>query len=685
MKNLLSKILVSLLLLISTIHAYEVDSVFIHLDSLKQNIEIDSPWQFHSGDDTAWASPNYNSASWDTLRSWFKGDETKWEGIGWFRKTIVIDYALRNKAIAFQMYHYGASEIYLNGNLVHKFGTVGKDTSSEKIFQPLGIPIVLELDTNLVYTLAIRYSNQRSIIDKSWMKHWLSGNGFEVSFREINLAFSKLIYSGRIGSGVNFGIFGLFLSLSILYFFLFIFYVRRVENLYYSFFTFFIGLIFASVYMQYSFFGGITYIVIIKIVNIFAILLTFIFYLAFLNSIFYKRITKIFYAFLLFAVGNGILIFIHGSDEIANISIPAFIILTTLEGLRIIIIAIKNKAKNAWIIGGGVISFVSLIVVFLGIVFITGHLNINGIGPLLLFVFGLFGLSLSMSIYLAKDIAFTNKRLEQQLITVKELSTKELEHQKRTAELELKAERQKAENDRKTKELEDARNLQLSLLPKSIPEFPEYEIAVYMKTATEVGGDYYDFNLKNEILTIVIGDATGHGLNAGTMVTATKSLFNNFAEFPDIISSMQKMSVSLKKMNFKFLSMCFALLKIEKNKLRITSAGMPPAYIYRSENKKIEELMLKGMPLGTVRNYPYQLIETELNNGDVLFLYSDGFPELFNPQKELLGYEKMKNEFIEVASKTPNEIIERFKLVIDEWREGAEINDDITFIVVKKH
>ena len=82
------------------------------------------------------------------------------------------------------------------------------------------------------------------------------------------------------------------------------------------------------------------------------------------------------------------------------------------------------------------------------------------------------------------------------------------------------------ENNRKTKELEEARQLQLSMLPKTIPSLPHLDIAVYMKTATEVGGDYYDFNVGLDgTLTVAIGDATGHGMQAGTIVSMAKALF----------------------------------------------------------------------------------------------------------------------------------------------------------------
>ena len=90
-------------------------------------------------------------------------------------------------------------------------------------------------------------------------------------------------------------------------------------------------------------------------------------------------------------------------------------------------------------------------------------------------------------------------------------------------EAQLRAQLAETENERKTKELEEARQLQLSMLPKTLPQLPHLDIAAYMKTATEVGGDYYDFNVAIDgTLTVVLGDATGHGMRAGTMVTSAK-------------------------------------------------------------------------------------------------------------------------------------------------------------------
>ena len=112
-------------------------------------------------------------------------------------------------------------------------------------------------------------------------------------------------------------------------------------------------------------------------------------------------------------------------------------------------------------------------------------------------------------------------------------------------------------------------------------------------------------------------------------------------------------------------------------------SGMPHALLYRSENKKVEEIILKGMPLGAVNNFPYQIKTTELNPGDTLLLLSDGLPELFNDKKEMFGYDRVTTEYEKVASNNAKEIIEQLKNVGSEWLNGNDPDDDITFVVIK--
>jgi ligand-binding sensor domain-containing protein len=224
-------------------------------------------------------------------------------------------------------------------------------------------------------------------------------------------------------------------------------------------------------------------------------------------------------------------------------------------------------------------------------------------------------------------------------IARQKMKMQEAVHRAESAELQSRA--VQAENERKSKELEEARELQLSMLPKALPELPNLDIAVYMKTATEVGGDYYDFNVSIDgTLTVVLGDATGHGMKAGTMVTTVKGLFNSYANNNDILFTFHEMSRCIKQMHFQQLSMCLTMLKIQGNKLLMSAAGMPPIFIYRQSDKKIDEEVIKGMPLGTMSDFPYEVRDTVLNNGDTILLMSDGFPELLNNNDEQYGYKK---------------------------------------------
>jgi ligand-binding sensor domain-containing protein len=130
---------------------------------------------------------------------------------------------------------------------------------------------------------------------------------------------------------------------------------------------------------------------------------------------------------------------------------------------------------------------------------------------------------------------------ERRRIEEAELRAETAELQARASEAERKV--LEAEFSQKKKELDEARELQLSMLPKELPQLPNLDIAVYMKTATEVGGDYYDFHIGLDgTLTVVLGDATGHGMKAGTMVTTTKSLFNVLAPNPNIVETFHEMT-----------------------------------------------------------------------------------------------------------------------------------------------
>jgi len=241
-----------------------------------------------------------------------------------------------------------------------------------------------------------------------------------------------------------------------------------------------------------------------------------------------------------------------------------------------------------------------------------------------------------------------------------------------------------AENQQRAKEMEEARQLQLSMLPKSAPYLPHIEIAASMKPATEVGGDYYDWRLGADgALTIAIGDATGHGLKAGTMVTVTKGLFNHLAEQADLVATLSQTSRALKRMNLRSLFMAMTLVRLIGNRLQCSVAGMPPILIYRAATRAIEEIPLRGAPLGGLTDYAYRQAETLLSTGDVVLLLSDGLPERFNAAGEMFGYDRSKESLLANAHAAPQAIIERLLQTGEDWAAGKAADDDMTFVVLK--
>ncbi len=239
-------------------------------------------------------------------------------------------------------------------------------------------------------------------------------------------------------------------------------------------------------------------------------------------------------------------------------------------------------------------------------------------------------------------------------------------------------------NERKTKELEQARKLQLSMLPKEIPCLPNLDIAVHMKTATEVGGDYYDFRkTEDDTLTAALGDATGHGMKAGMMVSISKGLFQNLAEQPDLKYVISQFNSSIISMKLQPMFMSLTFIRINNNQLQFVGAGMPPMLFYQSKTNSIKEIESSGPPLGGFLNFDYNMCNYKLSSGDVIVLMSDGFAERMNASKKIFGWNKGRELLAGINGSTSDEIIKEFEKASDEWGGIRPQDDDITFLVMK--
>jgi serine phosphatase RsbU (regulator of sigma subunit) len=661
------KILVHLIILIilANYNFLTAQSFLLNSDSLKQKKVIypTAEMDFKPGDNVEWAKRVTGEKDWKIEDSQIlPGSEISWDGVGWFRLFLDVDSNLVGKNVGIYLYSTGDLQFYLNGNLIFNFDEMVR------------LPQTIVFDKPGENYVAIRFENpdwQRLHNANSWA-------GFRIVFADYDYALESKIKNDRTTLIEELVFLIPALLLALLHSFIFIFDRRKKQNFYYVLFLLsFSVYIFILYYFRYSS-DQLT----VSFLNRFFLLLLN--YILFFGALTIFKICSFKQKYIIWFFVTATLIGILG------FIFPGKISLYYLTYIFIIYISYRagaaltgkeNIHDNVKIIRVGFI-FLSLS----GIYQIL--LSFGIIGPLFgtnnVFLFGVLIFLLSMSVGLAKEFVDNQNDLEKQLSQVKKLSAKTLKQELVAKELETEKKYLEIENERKSIELSDARNLQLSMLPKDIPKFDNLEISAYMNTATEVGGDYYDIiPLTSNSLIVALGDATGHGTKAGLMVAIMKSMFKSLASNYLITDFFSKCNEIIKDMKLGNLFMSLSVIRINDNYIVASSAGMPPILIFRSSTRNIETLLFKSMPLGAFKNFPYEEKETEVRPGDIIFIFSDGLSELFNKDKEMFGIENIKKLLVELESEPTDKIIGGFKQKINNWLNEKSLDDDVTMIVIK--
>ena len=243
--------------------------------------------------------------------------------------------------------------------------------------------------------------------------------------------------------------------------------------------------------------------------------------------------------------------------------------------------------------------------------------------------------------------------------------------------------KKKLEDDRKNGELAEAKALQERLLPKTLPVIKNLDIAGYLRTSTEVGGDYYDFFEQSDgSLYAICGDATGHGTPSGMLVSITKAGIIGLPQLSpkDMLHELNRV---VKKVDLGILRMSLNIALIKDSEVIVSSAGMPPYFMYRAATKTTEEIQLSGVPLGSFKDIQFDQITTAFNTGDILVIISDGLPEAPNLAGELFDYQKLQDLITNYGNLTAQEVIDQLMIEADNWLAGNHNPDDITLVVIK--
>lgn len=636
-------------------------------------------WRYNPGDSLAWARPHFDDRLWEITYPRLNPQQAPargWEGIGWFRAHLAVDSSLWGVPLGLTVEHAGACEIYLDGDLLYAYGSVAAAGSPEvSVLDHNPKPLVIKRDQD--HLLAIRYSCANT--DK------ILALGGDVGFfplvsGDLGQSIQRRVEAVRKTTTSEIAFPAIAVTLGGLHILLFLFLPRTRENLYFALFMIFWG---SYVWLA----NGLNFVTSVDGLLVGSRLTGAIvngaiaFGLLTIYARFLSKVPTVGYAFLLACAVFAILtLFVAIPGPTQEYLVYALITLATLEIFRVFVVAARERWRERWIAAVGfatfMLSLVYQVLIQLSVVSPIAQMDNVAVGTLVL--------SVCFSIDLSRKFARTSKDLQEQLVQVERFSRQAIAQERLAKEEEVARRMLEADNARKTRELEDARKVQLSMLPKEVPNVPHVDIAVRMETATEIGGDYYDFYVGEDgTLTVALGDATGHGARAGTMVSVTKGLFHEFAPLSDFQTIFERFTGAFKRMNLGPLYMALLLVRLKDHSISVSSAGMPPILIYRSATGTVERIVTKGMPLGGFAGFPYQTKEAALEKGDVVLLMSDGFVEMFNPENETFDELRAVESFKEAASQSPTQIIGHLLERGTEWAGGRRQRDDVTFVVMK--
>ena len=239
--------------------------------------------------------------------------------------------------------------------------------------------------------------------------------------------------------------------------------------------------------------------------------------------------------------------------------------------------------------------------------------------------------------------------------------------------------REREENDRMSRELDEANKVQLSLFPNWIPKIEGFEINGFCLPCQQVGGDWFDYiQLNDGRLGFVLADVAGKGMAAALLMASTRSILRMFAEKDlsanNILTQINKILIE----DFpktRFVTMIYGILDPKNKMISFANAGhLSPLLINSNEIKFLETI--SGLPLGLI-DIPYVENEIELTEGSKLLLYSDGVSEAMNSKDEEYGTERILSH---MKKKTSS--IQSLLEDVRSFASGHPASDDITILMI---
>ncbi|MBE7413211.1 MAG: SpoIIE family protein phosphatase [Leptospiraceae bacterium] len=248
--------------------------------------------------------------------------------------------------------------------------------------------------------------------------------------------------------------------------------------------------------------------------------------------------------------------------------------------------------------------------------------------------------------------------------------------------------------ERVEKEIEIAREIQFALLPKSMPVHPRYEFGGLMIPARGIGGDYFDIIVSpndNDTL-LCIGDVSGKGIPAGLVMATVRTIIHSLVRKKfstwDIASDVNTYIYHNYKNSAipRFMSITVIRWDSQSDTFHFSGAGHGDILVYREKSKKIESIPTNGIILGIQPDISkfFNTGVIEMNEGDVMLTFTDGVTEATNTEGLQFEEANLIQSFLRNVSLDPQEMLANIYKDIKVFTSGAEQNDDITLLTLKR-
>lgn len=717
--------------LINHINFDKVQTGNIHINlegNLKNDLGIKLNWLYFNYDNKAALNNSLADSGFSVVsETQLEIDEDEnqnkinFKGIAWYKLYFKVDLKYIKKIQNLFISQIGATEFYLDGDLIGKFGQISeKGVATEAVYINEEV-IRFFLQDTLIHALTIRYATP-DYSDSFNYKERKVGPQVMLAGPEEKDSRSNML---DVMHSITNMLAAFFFALFCIHLVIYLFYREKIFNLYYSLFLLFLSLSFFEFYLVNFIEDVETYLWLSNIDGVFFPACCF-FLVTLLNKLLNEKRTKHYLFLCLMMIALVIdLLFIR---RFAGTLTTSILFYTYFNTLAHSIVGIKRKIPSSKFLGWGILSFtISMILLIItGFLISTVFQDLSdGLVTfifLLLFTTCILSIPLSMTAYLAFDFSRTNKDLSDQLKTNEELNRKSLEQEKEKQEIlenqnkvleSQVAERTKEIGEQnkvlehQKKEITDSINYAKRIQQALLPELETIKKAlpnsfVYYVPKDIVSGDFYFFNAfskkedhpgrkdSNEEagLFIAAADCTGHGVPGALMSMIVHEKLENATKYhgepSEILHSINKQVKDALKQHQTDASRdgCdIALCKIQGNTLTYSGAYRPLYLFYK--NGEFVEIKATKTAIAGLTPYDQTFEQHQFNTSDLkaVYMFSDGFADQFGGQKSKKLTTKKFKELLQTIVNLPiNEQNEQLSTFFNNWRGNVEQIDDVLVI-----